>query len=432
MQICTGPHFGTLSPARYDPLVILLLLSSGCLERVTGEAKPLPEAFTKGGDEEASSGPVHLDMEHGSGDVGSQLFGEIEGDFVTVTGVIVTEHDLPVDIDVLAPDPGEDSGFGQLGKLMLEGPGEFSFDAPEDFGGITLQAFQDLQGDGPDDDDPFGVVTVVVTDTAPDPIELPLVVGGRELANLAAGAAPSIFGDHDGEWTTVAGTITGEPDIGVDFDVRVVAEDAGPSGDAYLGKIQFPGPGEYSTLVPRDYGTLRVQVFQDAKKDGPTPDDPFAAIEIVVGDVDLVEQDVALTVGGYSATTQPTGGPSGEGPGPAGGIAQALFPDLSDPVTISGTLTAEGLEDAVIDVDVFAVDAEGHGGRRYLGKVKAAAGAWSFQAPRGFGQLYLEAIVDRDGDGPTPGDPKGVYADNPLDVGKVDVSGMDISVVAGG
>lgn len=424
--------------------MIVLLLQIGCLERVTGEPRPLPEAFTAQAEEEAENGPEHQEMTHGEGDPSKGPFADFDGTLLPVKGVLISDHELAVDVDVLAPDPSAEGGFAQLGKLLLAGPGEFAFEAPEGFGSITLQAFQDLEGDGPGDDDPFGVTTVIVTDDAPELVELTLVLGGRELANMSAGAAPSIFGEHDGEWTTLTGTVSSESDHGVDFDVRVVAEDAGPSGDNYLGKIQFAGPGEYATQVPRGYGTLRMQVFQDLAADGPTADDPFAAVEVVIGSDDLVKLDIPLVVGGYALATQPSGGdnapagapggdPQAGAPGPAGGIAQALFPDLSDAVRISGTLSAEGFADnAIIDVDVFAVDTEGHGGRRYLGKVKATPGAWSFDAPRGFGELELEAIIDSDGDGPTPGDPRGVFSGNPLRVGKADVTGVDIAVVAGG
>lgn len=82
-----------------------LLPILGCLERVTGEARPLPEAFTKQGSDEASSGPEHLDMTHGSGDPSKGPFSGVEGERVAVSGTLVSDHDLPVDVDVLAPDP---------------------------------------------------------------------------------------------------------------------------------------------------------------------------------------------------------------------------------------------------------------------------------------------------------------------------------------
>ena len=405
-----------------------LLLTIACLERVTGEPKPLPEAFTVGVEE---GGVSHSEMVHDpNAGPSSGVFSGVEGDTVVISGRIVSELELEADLDLQTSDPAAPGGMKQLGKLLLPASGEFAFEAPVDFGDLTLQAFQDPDGNGPSDSDPFGVLTLTVGDEPIEELEIPLVVGGRQTAQLATGSGADIFGDHDGEWTVLSGVVTGGlPDHGVDFDVRVAATE-GASGDAYLGKVQFPAPGPYSWKVPRDHGTLRLQVFQDTNANGPDGRDPFAQVEVVIGDVDRVELDIALAEGGYAS---PTGGtatpPAGGGPG---GIAQPLFEDLSDPITLRGTLTAPEHAAATIDIDVFAVDPQGHGGRRYLGKIKTGPGSWSLQAPRNFGQIELEAVIDEDADGPTPGDPRGGYAGNPLTVGSEDIDGVDIVVQTNG
>ncbi len=418
-----------MSMSRYA-FAVILLLCIGCLERVTGEAKSLPEAFTVGVEE---GGVV---VEHGefvhdpNADPSSALFGDYEGDTVTVTGIVTSEVDAAVDVDVQTSDPSSAGGMTQLGKVLMEAPGEITFAAPVDFGDLTLQAFQDATGDGPSDDDPFAAVSLTIGDTDVTGVEIDLVVGARSEAQLAAGSGTDIFGEHDGEWTVLKGTVTSPLEGGVDFDVRVPASD-GASGDAYLGKVQFPSAGEYSWKVPRDHGILLLQVFQDTNTNGPDASDPFAQVEVEIGDVEIVELDIELSTGGYSA-------PSSEGAAPpvaagAGGIAQALFDDLGDsPVTVSGTLSAPGIEGAVIDVDVFAVDPQGHGGRRYLGKLKSEPGAFSLEVPRNFGAIELEAIIDEASDGPTPGDPRGVYTGNPLQIGTVDLAGVDIVVLTSG
>ena len=60
-----------------------------------------------------------------------------------------------------------------------------------------------------------------------------------------------------------------------------------------------------------------------------------------------------------------------------------------------------------IDLDLFTADAKEPGGRRYLGKLKQKPGKFSFSVPRNFGEIQLDALVDKDADGPTPGDPFG-------------------------
>lgn len=406
-----------------------LLLLTACLERVTGETKALPEAFTAGASgSSGGSAPTHSDVNHNpNAGPSAGIFADVDGETVTLSGRLISELDLAADLDVQTSDPNAPGGMKQLGKVLLPEAGEFAFQAPVDFGDITIQAFQDADGNGPSDDDPFGVLTLSVGDEDITGLELKLIVGGRSTAQLAAGSGFDIFGDHDGDWTVLKGKVLGGLDgHGVDFDVRVPAHDAA-SGDAYLGKVQFTGPGDYAWKVPRGYGELRLQVFQDTNANGPDGNDPFAQIIVHIGDEEVVDLDIQLNEGAYAGPG--AAAPSGGG---SGGIAEALFDDLSDPVVVRGTITAPDHPGAVVDIDVFAIDAKGHGGRRFLGKLKTSPGPWSFQAPRSFGQIELEAMIDENSDGPTPGDPRGVFAGNPLNIGGDDIDGIDIEVSSGG
>jgi len=118
---------------------------------------------------------------------------------------------------------------------------------------------------------------------------------------------------------------------------------------------------------------------------------------------------------------------AGSGPG---ALETDAFPDYKgDRVTISGTLKWSGA--GPVDVDLFQVDAASPGGRKIAGRLRLAAGPYSFTAPKGYGELELEAFVDVDGDGPSSGDPVGRYAGNPLLVGVDDVDSVDIAITGG-
>jgi len=174
-------------------------------------------------------------------------------------------------------------------------------------------------------------------------------------------------------------------------------------------------------------GALRLEVFQDPGSDGPTDDDPYAVVEIEVGDVDVKRVSVVLEEG---TRGQPSASANDDENLPSVEAPQlTVFEELGEnPITISGTLSLEGVETELgfIDLDLFAPDSSAPGGRRYLGKLKQKPGAYRFQAPRNFGAIELEAFGDLDGDGPTPGDPFGRFSGNPLTVGEEALTGVDI------
>ncbi len=374
---------------------------------------------------------------HGGGG-GPALFADHDGPMVALSGTLTGGIEGAVDLDLRRSDPDAPGGNVHVGKLKLEGTGPFSFDVPQGLGTLSIQAFQDLTGDGPSDDDPFGFLEVAIGDSAVSGVALPLEVGGKQKLAAALGhgggeggdapSQPSPFADHDGPWTVVSGALTGVSQGQVELDLRVPDPEA-PGGNRQLGKVYLSVEGgRYEIQVPRGLGTLMLEVFQDQTSDGPSGDDPYASATLNVKDSATLSRDLALVVGARGAP----GGGGGQPQGPGGG--GSVFSDLGDdPVSVSGTLSlsaaaAAAAGKAQVDLDVFATDTASEAGRTLLGKLKVEAGDFRFKAPRDYGSLELEAYVDVDGDGPTPGDPFGTCSTNPIRVGTSDVAGLVIAL----
>ena len=429
-------------PALAAALAATLL--GGCPERVTWEAKPLDPRFTanapgsghqevKHGDGSAKSdggGPEHQDVEHNPNAQPPGPFEGVEGPTVKVSGVITAPGDDPIDIDLRAPDPDAPGGNRHLGKIMLAAPGPFEILAPSGFGSLTLEAFQDPGRNGPDDADPYATAQVVVGTADLTPLALSLEAGGRAKAagqGNAGGSSADVFKGWEGEWLVLRGMITSPMEGSVAIDVRV-NDPKSTTGDAYLGKIQLNGLGEYAVRMPRGYGAVVLEAFQDLKGDGPSPDDPYARAQVTLTEAAELVQDFGLTPGGRAnvggggtASGSPTPAP------PAGG--GSLFKSLGeDPVTLAGELRLVGVQAAVIDLDAFTQDPQAPGGRRYLGKLKLPPGKFSLQAPQNAGALIFEAFVDLDNDGPTPTDPFGVCTPTPARVSDDDLLNLQCVV----
>ncbi len=363
-------------------------------------------------------------------------FFDYVGDTVTVGGTVLAPGEAPVNVDVRVPDPDAPGGNRQVGKLMATPGVAFSFEAPVDAGHITLEAFQDLASDGPDDADPWGSVEVEIQGTSVLGLQI-VIEAGAKAAAVAASAgdhqapAASGFDDHEGDWVNLQVLLTSEAEGAIDLDLR--APDAmAPGGNVQVGKHFLPGQGAKSIQVPADFGTLWLEAFQDLDRDGPSPTDPYAKVELDVGDDDLTAK-LELTVGGFHADGQPDQ-PNAEHSPDEGGQPTtqpqtngSLFGTIDgQAVTLMGTLSVAGEAPALIDLDVFTRDPDSPGGRKYLGKLKVEPGPWTLQVPADFGVIELEALVDTDGDGPTPGDTFGAYEGNPIEVGRDNMYGLDI------
>lgn len=427
-------------------------LLGGCLEQTTGESKPLDPRYYEG--VEAGQGPAavshddgqehedvaspggsaaehgevqHAEVEHSDGAKPGGPFEGFDGERVTVGGTLSSELSLPIDLDFRAKEPESEGGWRQLGKVFVSGPGPWSLSVPAGFGAVKVEAFQDPAENGPDDGDPFAVLEFMVGDEDQEALDLTLIVGGRELAQAAnAGApAPTLFKEHQGEWTTLSGLITSPIEGAVSFDLRVPDSES-PTGDRYLGKVLLPSAGAYELQLPRSMGGLVVEAFQDVGSNGPDAADPYARLTLDVADVAALDLDLELVQGARKADPRSLG--QGEQGGGAPAQAGNLFGEIEDPVTVSGRIELTGAELKVLDMDLFTRDPQAPGGRKYLGKIKVAPGDFSFQAPRGYGILELEVYGDTAGDGPSPGDPFGLCAQNPVTVGNGDVGGLTVEV----
>jgi len=419
--------------------MMLPLLMVGCLERVTGEVVPLDSRFTAqpshaSGGMDDTGGPVHADQEHKEvthqEEAPPQPFADVEGEKVSISGTLISETAGSVDVDVSVVDASADGGLVSAGKLILEGPGAFSFEVPVGVGILHVAAFQDLEKDGPSENDPYAQITI---DVAVDPmadLEMLLVAGARSTAQSGpehtAVPPPQPFDDFEGEWVAISGTIISEMEGAVDLDVGR-EDEASPGGLVTEGKLIFSEAGAFSFDVPVDIGALRLAAFQDLEKDGPSEDDPYAELRVEVGSEPLQGIEFTLVVGARSQgagsgpehVEAPPGFGSGQAPPPDG------TPTQSDPfssyegerVTVSGLLVWDG--DEVVDLDLFTPDTSAGGGRRLLGKLKKKVGAFSIKVPMSLGMLELDAFADLTGDGPTGDDPRATVRNISLTEGSV-------------
>ena len=78
-----------------------------------------------------------------------------DGDTVIVRGTLYCARCTSIDLDLFQPNPDNPGGRKMLGKLKLA-PGPYSLTVPEDFGPMLLEAFSDLDGNGPGSGDPMG------------------------------------------------------------------------------------------------------------------------------------------------------------------------------------------------------------------------------------------------------------------------------------
>ena len=250
-------------------LIVFILLA--CLERVTGEAVPLDEGFYAAAEANRAS------PDGGEGGGGTP-FSSYSGTKVSIKGVLTSSSPLPVDIDLRTPDSSAPGGMARQGKIMLEAPGEFEIQVPANIGNIELQAFQDLDGDGPNGEDPFGDLRVEVTGSDVAGLSIELKVGGhaehmqQTQSPQPSGAGqqenPDPFGGFPGARVSLKGTMRCEIECAlIDLDV-FQPDDSSPGGRKMLGKVKLP-PGEYTLDVPINFGPLILEAFVDFDNDGP-------------------------------------------------------------------------------------------------------------------------------------------------------------------
>ena len=352
----------------------------------------------------------------------SDPFLDHTGEWVLLSGVLESSVVYPIQLDLRSAET-----LAVLGKWTAQEQGEFSMKVPANLGLLQFQVFQDLEDDGPSDADPFGVADVEVGESDVSFGTLVLLEGGKLLlaeqmghTSLEGGGEAGPFSDHDGPWTRIDAAVTSDQGGLVTVDLRVPDKSL-PGGNRRLGGFAWEGPGQRHLEVPAGLGLLVLEAFQDPGADGPSDLDPYFTAELEVGTKPL-SLEVPLVVG---ARGQPRGGAKKGGGSVFAGVGE-------DGIQISGEIRLdEGLElEGLLDLDVFSVDANAPGGRRYVGKLKVSAGPFSFRVPRTIPALELEAFLDVDADGPTPGDVFGACKCNPLKLDGSDVSGIEVLVVA--
>ena len=291
-------------------LLCVAPLFTGCLERVTGEAIPLDARFTAQalpgqGQGDDTGTPGHTAMEHKTVkhvEVPPPMpFQDLKGDRVEVSGTISSVLEGPVDLDVSRIDPQAEGGLKREGKILLSQPGPFELQVPVSLGGIQLSAFQDLEKDGPTNDDPYVELSLNVEEADISNLALVLVEGGRksaaggpehqtrehfdappgygsEQSGSSSGQATDgdPFDDHEGERVLVSGTLVYDGSGVIDMDL--FQEDASaPGGRILLGKLK-KFAGSFELQVPVSLDSLELDAFVDMTGDGPSGDDPRGSV----------------------------------------------------------------------------------------------------------------------------------------------------------
>ena len=165
-----------------------IIFSLGCLlERVTGEEIPLDPRFYAAVEESRGS------ADQGGGS--SVPFSSVKSEKVWVNGTVTSEDDMAIDIDIRVPDLNAPGGMAGKGKLLLERPGEFTLAVPKNLGSLELQAFQDIDSDGPNAEDPFAQLTITIGTENLESVELALVVGARGAAPVHQEVNPEQSGE---------------------------------------------------------------------------------------------------------------------------------------------------------------------------------------------------------------------------------------------
>ena len=288
---------------------MLILLSgpslSGCLlERVTGEEIPLDPRFYAAVEEARGT------ADQGGGS--SMPFSSVKTDKVWVSGTVTSEDDMAIDIDIRIPDLSAPGGMVGKGKLLLERPGEFKLAVPKNLGSLELQAFQDIDSDGPNASDPFAQKTISVEGEAIEGVELILIAGARGAAPVHQEVAPEQsgevpkgipenpdpFGGAAGNRVELSGEIRcAQPCSGVDLDLFVPDEQS-PGGRKMLGKMKLQ-EGPYVIMVPENFGLLVLEAFVDFDANGPGVGDlmgVYAKNPVRIADSSISNIDLSLDV----------------------------------------------------------------------------------------------------------------------------------------
>jgi hypothetical protein len=287
-------------------MLIFIMAMMGCLERVTGEVVPLDPEFTRQVSDDTGNSVAddtaaapHNSVQHSVVEHQEkpppQPFADDEGERVSIRGLVTSEIEGSVDLDVATMDSSAPGGSVQEGKLMYAAPGEFVIEVPVGTGEMLLSAFQDLDKDGPSAVDPYAEIKIMVESEPVEGIVLALVKGARDEgmtgpthvemphgAGSAEGSSGAVHGGGDlfegmeGDRVMVSGTIAWGGTEVVDVDLFTPdLELAG--GRKLLGKLKKES-GAFEISVPASIGRLELEAFVDLAQDGPSPEDPNAMV----------------------------------------------------------------------------------------------------------------------------------------------------------
>ena len=272
---------------RFVSMLMFLIsgVHAGCLlERVTGEEIPLDPRFYAAVEEARGT------ADQGGGS--SMPFSSVKTEKVWVSGTVTSDDDMAIDIDIRVPDPSAPGGMSGKGKILLERPGDFKIAVPKDLGSLELQAFQDIDSDGPNASDPFAQTTISVQAADVEGVELVLVVGARGAAPVHQDVAPEQsgeqpkgipdnpdpFGGVAGNRVELSGNIScAQSCLGVDLDI-FVPDDQSPGGRKMLGKMKLQ-EGPYVIMIPENFGLLILEAFVDFDANGPGVGDLMGVYE---------------------------------------------------------------------------------------------------------------------------------------------------------
>jgi hypothetical protein len=302
----------------------VVLLAAGilvaCLERVTGEPVPLDEQFY------LQAEKAHGDPNKGDGQ--SDPFSSYEGETVLFSGEILSDNKTTsIDIDFRTPDSSAPGGMKGNGKLLLEEPGVFSIALPKNLGRLEIQAFQDLEADGPSESDPFAQKEYLIEEEDLLELRILLELGTRtqqgpihkEVPHIDKGSPeepsrpgdPSqpppegggervedaLFAKIEGERIILRGMIICDNCELVDLDF-FRPDDNFAGGRELLGKIKRK-PGKYEVDVPSGFGPLIIEAFVDINSDGPGEGDlmgSFVDNPVEIGGANIDNIDIELAV----------------------------------------------------------------------------------------------------------------------------------------
>lgn len=300
------------------------MATMGCLERVTGEVVPLDPEFTRQVTDDTGNSVAddtaaapHNSVQHSIVEHEEkpppQPFDDAEGERVSIRGVVTSQMEGSVDLDVATIDSSAPGGSVQEGKLMYPAPGEFVIEVPVGTGELMLSAFQDIDKDGPSAVDPYAEIKVIVESepmegivlalvkgardegmTGPTHVEMPHGAGSPEGSSSAVQGGGDPFEGVEGERVMVSGTIDWSGTEVVDVDLFTPDLDLA-GGRKLLGKLKKEA-GDFEISVPVSIGRLELEAFVDLAQDGPSPEDPNAIVRDIelsggnVGDIRLTLQ----------------------------------------------------------------------------------------------------------------------------------------------